>query len=62
MIDRAQARNPGLGLEESLDVEWLHAIAPGANIVVVEAKSQTRQALLAAVDTARYSPGVVRSR
>ena len=24
-------------MEESLDVEWAHAIAPGANILVVEA-------------------------
>jgi subtilase family serine protease len=31
-----QADN-GWALEESLDVEWAHAIAPGANIVVVEA-------------------------
>ena len=31
----------GWGLEESLDVEWAHAIAPAANILVVEASSQT---------------------
>ncbi len=51
--------NPGWALEESLDVEWAHAMAPGANLLVVEAKSQTRQNLLAAVDVARYFPGVV---
>ena len=50
--------NGGWALEESLDVEWAHAIAPGANIVVVEAKSQSRPALLFAVDTARHIPGV----
>jgi hypothetical protein len=50
--------NPGWALEESLDVEWAHALAPGANIVVIEAKSQTRQALVAAVDTARNMPQV----
>ena len=50
--------NPGWALEESLDVEWAHAVAPEANIVIIEAKSQTRQALLAAVDTARYMPQV----
>src|SRR5262249_24861313 len=33
--------NPAWSLEESLDVEWAHAIAPGATIVVVEAKSQS---------------------
>ena len=27
----------GWAVEESLDVEWAHAIAPGANILVVEA-------------------------
>jgi len=44
--------------EESLDVEWAHAIAPGANILVVEANSQNIQDLLAAVNTARNTPGV----
>lgn len=45
--------------EESLDVEWAHALAPGANILVVEAESQNLPDLLDAVDTARYTPGVV---
>ena len=51
--------NSGWTEEESLDVEWSHAIAPGANILVVEANSQSIQDLLAAVNTARNSPGVV---
>ena len=51
--------NPGWALEESLDVEWTHAIAPGAAILVVEAQSQSRQSLLRAVNTARNTPGVV---
>ena len=51
--------NPGWALEASLDVEWAHAIAPGANLVVVEAKSESRASLLAAVDVARNFPGVV---
>jgi hypothetical protein len=50
--------NSGWDLEESMDVEWAHAIAPAANIVVIEAKSQSRSALLAAVNTARNTPGV----
>ena len=29
----------GWELEESLDVEWAHAMAPGANIMLVEASS-----------------------
>jgi subtilase family serine protease len=51
--------NQGWTLEEALDVEWAHAVAPGANILVVEAKSQSRQNLLAAVEVARNTPGVV---
>ncbi len=51
--------NTGWALEESLDVEWAHAIAPAANILVVEASSQSLQALLTAVNTARDTPGVV---
>ena len=49
----------GWGLEESLDVEWAHAIAPGANILLVEANSASSADLLTAVDTARNTPGVV---
>jgi subtilase family serine protease len=50
--------NPAWSLEESLDVEWAHAIAPGANIVVVEAGSQNLAALQAAINTARKIPTV----
>jgi hypothetical protein len=49
----------GWALEESLDVEWAHAIAPAANILVVEASSQTLKGLIAAVNVARNTPGVV---
>jgi subtilase family serine protease len=44
--------------EISLDVEWAHAIAPGANIVLVEAASASLTDLLKAVDTARNMAGV----
>jgi hypothetical protein len=50
--------NPAWSLEESLDVEWAHAIAPGATIVVVEAASQSLQGLQAAVNVARNIPSV----
>src|SRR5262245_36775215 len=50
--------NPDWTLEESLDVEWAHAIAPGASIVVVEARSQSLAALQAAINTARNIPTV----
>jgi len=33
------ARGAGWAIETSLDVEWAHAMAPGANIVLVEATS-----------------------
>ncbi len=53
----------GWGDEESLDVEWAHAIAPGANIVVVEASpgtgpDQEFDNMLAAVRTASRTAGV----
>ncbi len=53
----------GWALEESMDVEYAHAIAPGARILVVEAapaRSQTKelQNQLHAVNTARHAKGV----
>jgi hypothetical protein len=50
------------GLETDLDVEWAHAIAPGANILVVEALNPSSifgNNLLAAVNYARQQSGVV---
>ncbi len=51
--------NSGWALEESLDVESAHAIAPAANILVVEAHSQSRSSLITAVKAARSTPGVI---
>lgn len=48
----------GWAAETALDVEWAHAIAPGANIVLVEARSDSLNDLLAAVDVARSLPSV----
>ncbi|HUO10536.1 MAG TPA: S53 family peptidase [Phycisphaerae bacterium] len=45
-------------VETSLDVEWAHAAAPGAKIVLVSADSDTDVDLSAAVNTARNYPGV----
>jgi subtilase family serine protease len=42
----------GWALETALDVEWAHAIAPGASILLVVAKSNSNSDLLAAVDYA----------
>jgi hypothetical protein len=45
-------------LETSLDVEWAHAIAPGAKILLVEAASDTFSNLINAVSYAAKQPGV----
>jgi hypothetical protein len=50
--------NANWELETALDVEWAHAIAPGAQIVLVEADSQSLSDLMAAVATAADLPGV----
>jgi len=44
--------NSGWALEISLDVQWAHAIAPGAKILLVEASSASFSNLLAAEDYA----------
>jgi len=45
--------------EIALDVEWAHAIAPGANILLVEANSSSPVDVFTAIDYARNQPGVV---
>jgi subtilase family serine protease len=45
--------NTGWALEISLDVQWAHAIAPGAKILLVEASSNSFTNLLAAEDYAK---------
>jgi subtilase family serine protease len=51
--------NTGWAEEISLDVEWAHAIAPGANILLVEATSPTYANLFTAVTYAAAQSGVV---
>ena len=46
------AKNKLWALEMSLDVEWAHAIAPGARILLVEARSDTLSDVVAAEDYA----------
>jgi subtilase family serine protease len=48
----------GWSTEIALDVEWAHAIAPGAKIMLVEARSNSWSDLLGAVDYARRQAGV----
>jgi hypothetical protein len=45
-------------VEASLDAEWVHAIAPGAHIVLVETNSDSLSDLMAGVATAASQPGV----
>ena len=49
----------GWELEESLDVEWAHAMAPGANIMLVEASSNSDSDMFAAVSYAASHANVV---
>ncbi len=46
-------KDSGWALEISLDVQWAHAIAPGAHILLVEASSNSFANLLAAEDYAK---------
>jgi subtilase family serine protease len=45
-------KDAGWGLEIALDIEWAHAIAPGAHILLVEASSNSFTNLLKAEDYA----------
>ena len=55
---RLPANDSGWATEIALDVEWAHAIAPGANILLVEASSSYTSDLDAALDYARRAAGV----
>jgi subtilase family serine protease len=50
--------NASWALEASLDVEWAHAIAPQANIVLLEAADSTYPNMLTMIDTARKMANV----
>jgi subtilase family serine protease len=54
----ATTTDVGWALETALDVEWAHAIAPEANIVLVEASSDSLQDLFSAVSYASTLSGV----
>jgi subtilase family serine protease len=65
MVPTGQSAPPpapkgGWGLEISLDVEWVHSIAPYANIDLVECQNDSGDSLFGAeVDGQPYSSGVV---
>lgn len=46
------AANCGWAQEEAIDIEWAHAMAPNAQIILVEAASNSYSDLLTAVDVA----------
>ena len=52
------AADGGWSQEMALDIEWAHAMAPGAKIVLVEAASPNFTDLFQAVDVAASLPGV----
>ncbi len=58
MSNRISA-NSGWALESDLDIQWVHAIAPQAKILLVEAKSANGSDLLNAVNYARNRADVV---
>jgi hypothetical protein len=70
VLDQSNGKSDPTGgrweMETALDVEWAHAVAPQANILLVLAADDSRDpftgtptALLAAVNTASSAPGVV---
>jgi subtilase family serine protease len=58
-IASSTATNSGWAMETSLDVEWAHAIAPSAKILLVEAKTPSGANLLSAIDYAATRKDVV---
>jgi subtilase family serine protease len=59
LMSSGASTNSGWALETSLDVEWSHAIAPNAKILLVAAKTPSGPNLLAAIDYARNRADVV---
>jgi hypothetical protein len=53
------AADEGWSLESCLDVEWAHAIAPNATILLVEAKDNDGSSMFDAITYATNYPGVV---
>ena len=51
-------RGNSWAVETSLDVEWAHAVAPGAKILLIESNSDSDSDLNVAVATARATAGV----
>jgi subtilase family serine protease len=54
-----ESTNSGWALETTLDVEWAHAIAPGAKILLIEAPTPSGKNFLSAIDYAVSRSDVV---
>lgn len=59
VVGTGKKQNSGWAMETALDVEWAHAIAPSAKILLVEAPTPSGVNLLKAIDYARAQKGVV---
>jgi subtilase family serine protease len=58
-VDNTGTKPDTWELEESLDIEWAHVMAPGANIILYEAQSSSLNDLIAnSVNAARNNPNV----
>jgi subtilase family serine protease len=55
--NKAPRTNCGWAQEAALDIEWAHAMAPNAKIVLIEAASNSFADLFSAVDVARNKGG-----
>ena len=58
-LDSNTGPNSGWAMETTLDVEWAHAIAPNAKILLIEAKTPSGANLLKAIDYASSRKDVV---
>ncbi len=59
LMSNKEKTDSGWGLETALDVEWTHAIAPNAKILLIEAATPSGANLLKAIDYATQRPDVV---
>lgn len=59
LMSKSAKTNSDWALETTLDVEWAHAIAPNAKILLVEATTPSGANLIKAVDYASAQPNVV---
>ena len=58
LMNSSTGSDAGWGLETALDVEWAHAVAPNAKLLLVQARSSSLGDLLSAVDYAKNQAGV----